>query len=409
MLAHVCFLAVASPHWPHDCWARAQPRPGAQSAMIGIRPRYRPLRVERLEDRLAPAVVWRVAFDDPGGTNVDFYPQIRANLLAAGADWSRYFIGANASIEVTVELRSIANGHMATAESATSVFDKTVGDIEVWEAAVAHEIRTGVDANGGVHDAIIRIDPGQMSDKWWFDPTPSYRDDEGIPYNKLDAYSIFLHEIGHILGFNGWRDWTTGQIPDKTESRFDSYVTIDADGTPFFNGPAARSVYGNRPVPLTYGNLFHVGNMTSRPGGGPDLPGIDLANDLMNGMRTWWATRNTISPLDLAVLRDLGLPLAPEPVSPPTPLSLPLTNSPWHNSVTSEDVNGDGRITALDALLVINVINTIGPGDVPWPQADADRIYFIDVDSDNTATALDALLVINHINENMTQRKATSN
>jgi len=69
----------------------------------------------------------------------------------------------------------------------------------------------------------------------------------------------------------------------------------------------------------------------------------------------------------------------------------------WNNTVKPLDVNNDTRVTALDALLVINYLNTVGPGAVP---ANAEPIRgFLDCSADNSVTALDALKVINNLNQ----------
>lgn len=72
---------------------------------------------------------------------------------------------------------------------------------------------------------------------------------------------------------------------------------------------------------------------------------------------------------------------------------------PSHQNPSNRlDVNADGRITPIDALLVINLLNDpTRPRDVrllPAPPA-----YF-DVDGSGLVTAGDALLVINHLNAN---------
>lgn len=59
------------------------------------------------------------------------------------------------------------------------------------------------------------------------------------------------------------------------------------------------------------------------------------------------------------------------------------------------DVNDDGFITPLDALLVINRINNVGPGPVP---ADLDPPPFYDTSGDHFITPQDALLVVNYLN-----------
>ena len=62
------------------------------------------------------------------------------------------------------------------------------------------------------------------------------------------------------------------------------------------------------PVPLTQGLYGHLGNS------GP-LAGAELQADLMNGLYFVRGSRYEISALNLAVLRDLGLPIVPDAVS----------------------------------------------------------------------------------------------
>ena len=65
---------------------------------------------------------------------------------------------------------------------------------------------------------------------------------------------------------------------------------------------------------------------------------------------------------------------------------------PWNNTGDSLDVNNDGDLSPLDALLVINYLNA----------ADQDRLkavgVFLDVSGDESVSPLDALLVINFLN-----------
>lgn len=68
--------------------------------------------------------------------------------------------------------------------------------------------------------------------------------------------------------------------------------------------------------------------------------------------------------------------------------------TPYHNEDLPYDVNGDGAVTALDALLIVNYLNTYGPGPVGY----GDPGYGYDVNSDGSVTSLDALLVVNELN-----------
>ncbi len=97
-----------------------------------------------------------------------------------------------------------------------------------------------------------------------------------------------------------------------------------------------------------------------------------------------------------------------------TPGGLPIFDS-WRNPISPLDVNGDERVTALDALVVINALNESGPrqlpgtpgfgipvgggaggvGTTPLP---GQRASYIDVNGDGKLSPLDALNVINKLN-----------
>jgi hypothetical protein len=68
----------------------------------------------------------------------------------------------------------------------------------------------------------------------------------------------------------------------------------------------------------------------------------------------------------------------------------------WQNPVRPTDVNGDGAVIALDALVLINYINAHN-GDVSLP-ADELPPPYLDVDGNGLVTAADVLAVINQLN-----------
>ncbi|MEX2138202.1 MAG: S8 family serine peptidase [Pirellulales bacterium] len=70
---------------------------------------------------------------------------------------------------------------------------------------------------------------------------------------------------------------------------------------------------------------------------------------------------------------------------------------PWQNQAQPLDVNGSGLVTSLDALIIINRLNSTGPEVLPLPPP-AESLFFYDVTGDGLVTALDALRVINHLN-----------
>ena len=68
----------------------------------------------------------------------------------------------------------------------------------------------------------------------------------------------------------------------------------------------------------------------------------------------------------------------------------------WHNALKPADVNHDGVITPLDAILVINLLNALG-GHVLAGSADSSSNLY-DTSADGFVAPLDALLIINELN-----------
>ncbi|MFO1063319.1 MAG: dockerin type I domain-containing protein [Pirellulales bacterium] len=71
--------------------------------------------------------------------------------------------------------------------------------------------------------------------------------------------------------------------------------------------------------------------------------------------------------------------------------------SEWHNYIKPLDVNRDNVISGIDALLIINMLNTNQGGNLANRVGNFQPIYY-DVTNDNFVTALDALYVINSLN-----------
>jgi hypothetical protein len=86
--------------------------------------------------------------------------------------------------------------------------------------------------------------------------------------------------------------------------------------------------------------------------------------------------------------------LVPLPVSEERQI---LVETPWRNHTLAADVNGDGQVSPLDALHVINDLNASGSRALPTSRAMSN--LFVDVSGDNFLSALDALMVINALNE----------
>jgi hypothetical protein len=244
-----------------------------------------------------------VGFSGDNGQLSSYYSPITRELVVAAAAWEDLFVSGAAftlNVNVIFDNSSTAN---AGSLFATALYN--AGPLSVFRQGSVDTVLNGVHNPSGPYDAAIHIGTSYLTNELWFEPDPANKN--SIPIDKTDAESIFLHEFGHIFAFNGNRDQSTGALSTNTESQFDSLLSI-INNDPYFMGPNAESVYGG-PVPLTVGNIYHVGNAS-----GPGAELVTYPADLMNGVVFYTGTRYTISALDAAIAADLGLVVAvPEP------------------------------------------------------------------------------------------------
>jgi uncharacterized protein YkwD len=81
---------------------------------------------------------------------------------------------------------------------------------------------------------------------------------------------------------------------------------------------------------------------------------------------------------------------------------------PRQNPVDALDVDFDGTIAPLDALIVINALNAFGPHPLDPYAPGQELIPFWDSSGDNYLTSLDALMVFNYLNTGIARASAPS-
>jgi hypothetical protein len=89
---------------------------------------------------------------------------------------------------------------------------------------------------------------------------------------------------------------------------------------------------------------------------------------------------------------EFGLPV---PGNFDPPITSPQLPGSSNNSQLNVDVNNDGVVSALDALLIINKLNS---GNTTLPSTPFNSAPFVDVNGDGSCAPVDALIVINWLN-----------
>ena len=223
---------------------------------------------------------------------------VASNVQAAVDAWGRHLAPASAaSLDIVVQFGAVST---ATGHSVVSSFVGMDAGLRVFEQGAMAEIRTGVDPNGVSADAAIVLGESFALNDLWFDPLPTARIDP-VPASKVDAVSVLIHELGHVLAFNGWRDALTGAPAGDFQSTFDQFVAPMGTGLAFY-GPEAMSAFGG-PTPLTPGVHGHLGGIGD----------VRFTDDVMNGTSIRRGRRYGVSNLDLAILRDVGAPVTVVP------------------------------------------------------------------------------------------------
>jgi hypothetical protein len=235
-------------------------------------------------------------------------PLIRNHILCAARTWTDLVDAKPCSIEIVFHIEDVVDGDAKKLGHGKSVVSHAFegerkDDKLVSEQGLAAELRTGKDPNGDAPDVDICFQTAYVLREFWWDPDPATRK-HSVPSDKLDAQSAILHELGHALAFNGWRDHETGKLEGTHMSTYDRWV--ECDGRDFwFKGPAALKAHG-KPVLLahTVNNYHHVGEERD------DVKRERvLQDDVMTGYHFQWGKHYVVGPIDVAILEDCGIPL----------------------------------------------------------------------------------------------------
>ena len=249
----------------------------------------------------------------------DYYNDIVVGIDAAMKQWVQY-LSSYYPVDIEISITGLIQENFLASASSESVFDTLihdpVTDMHIEISGTQYEIGRGIDPNGeSVADGFIDIATNYLDD-FWFDPTPYDLTDNAPSNNQIDFRGVMMHEIAHLLGFNGYLSYQPGATPELINnslgyslSNYDTYIQWDANLNSYiFTGENAVSAYhdlgfvGNLPL-YSEGNasgsdLYHYG-----------LYLTDLDNPLNGYLMTHSATFglvDTISSIELGILADLG-------------------------------------------------------------------------------------------------------
>ncbi len=249
---------------------------------------------------------WGIAVSDPtapaipttisGGTNlpysVDFsgsnlgsnLANVEANVKTALENIGKY-VSSKITFNLQILTEQAPDETLAESNGTMIRVANEKGATQNTTTFIAESI-SGVNSYTGA-DATIYINLANLN-QMSFDGTPSA--------NQYDLTSILTHEILHGMAFTG----NLGTMSDE-QSPFDSLVMMQ-NNLPVFTGSHAKAANGNNPVPL----------VSIEAGDGSAYYHVAFANDLMSDSLGKGETR-TISPLDVAMLQDMGLTIVGVP------------------------------------------------------------------------------------------------
>ncbi len=229
-----------------------------------------------------------------GGTNfkytIDFSEANLGDNLAAikeniknALDNIGQYVASNAVFNLKVLSKSENSSMLAetnsTMTTATSFGQQSIDTSFVSDSIYGSELSPDT-ADAKLFINLARIDEMSFSGV----PTP----------DKYDLTTIITHEVLHGLAFTGALN--DGNVPLKTG--YDELVTVQ-NGTPFFIGRHAKTANAGNAIPLS----------PDTSGAGSAVYHVAIPSDLMSESIKKGEVK-TISPLDVAMLQDIGVTIA---------------------------------------------------------------------------------------------------
>ena len=264
------------------------------------------------------AVQSLLTFDFNYGSGSRYWSSAARGALEATAEMLASYFVVSTPVTLTFAVTATNSAFSSTlASSGSDLIDDGAG---FFDTVIQHKILTGVDSNGSAADGTIdwNFGPG-----WGFGAT--------VPSGQYDFTSTATHELLHTFGFISNVD-QSGSNTGRNWLTFDSFITT-SNGTPvigdnswntayntnltggngglYFNGAHAVTVYGG-PVPLYTPRPWESGSSMSHL---DDSKFTGRNEKLMNAQVSMGQGVRNVSPLELAIMQDLGYTINGQPVA----------------------------------------------------------------------------------------------
>ena len=292
--------------------------------------------------------------------------------------------GGTSQGTVTIEVTGVNDAPVANPDSALGPRNNPLV-IDVIKASEDTDPGHDYDVDDAIVEVIITENPdvatgnasvNPLDNQVTFTPAVDYSGVTTFKYQLKDAFGAFSNEVTVTVEINdapfaeddstdAYQDvFNTATVISVLDNDSDSDGTLDPATVTIQSGPSN----GNATVAAD-GSIIYQPNIVPDVYLGPDSLTYTVADD--DGAISNVATVS---------------------------INVMLDPYPWHNRSNGMDVNNDGFISPLDALLIISELNESGSYLLPVTGATPPPFY--DVDADGYIAPSDAVQVINHLNDN---------
>jgi predicted nicotinamide N-methyase len=219
----------------------------------------------------------------------EYLSNVIDSLKTAFANIGQY-IHSDVVFNVKVIGQNTSNDILAEADA--TMTEATTQTENVIDTSFVSDVTYKSELHPNSPDANLFINLGRIGDmSFKGEPSP----------DKFDFTSIITHEILHGIAFTG----VIGNAATPLRTKYDELVMMQ-NNKPYFVGVNAQKANAGNPVPL----------VPESAGNGSAYYHVDVQGDLM-AETIKKGQVSPISPLDIAMLQDLGIPVVPNTGLPP--------------------------------------------------------------------------------------------